>query len=251
MTKKGPSDRKNILGIIPARGGSKGVPRKNIRLLHGIPLIAYSISEAKKSRYLNRVVVSTEDAEIAEVAQKWGADIVLRPDDLAADDSPVLLALKQVVLHLSEKEGYDADIVVMLQPTTPFRRAPDIDNAVELLLKTNADSVISVCEAPHTCNPHWVRKIVDGRLRPYTDRDEDLHPMRQDLPKVYWRNGQIYAMKRSVLFDKDSLYGDDCRPYIMPRNFHINIDEELDLLLAGLIIEKGLIEIDKPEMVSR
>ena len=235
----------NIIGIIPARGGSKGVPRKNIRLLNGKPLIYYSMKEAKKSTLFDRIIVSTEDEEVAEIAEKYDVEVIIRPEELATDDSPVMLTLQHVVTYLKETEDYDTDIIVMLQSTTPFRKAIDIDNAIRLLIETDADSVVSVCEAPHTCNPHWVRKIVDGKLRPYTDREADLHPMRQELPKVYWRNGQIYAVKKDVLFDTGTLYGEDCRPYIMPRKYYVNIDEELDFLLAELLIEKGLVTVDE------
>lgn len=237
-------DEINIIGVIPARGGSKGVPRKNIRLLNGKPLIYYSIKEAKKSKFLDRIIVSTEDDEIAEIVKKFDAEVIIRPNELATDESPVMLTLEQVVTYLKEKEDYDTDIIVMLQPTTPFRKATNIDNAIKLLIETDADSVVSVCEAPHTCNPHWVRKIVNGKLHPYLDQEKDLHPLRQDLPKVYWRNGQIYAVKKDVLFETGTLYGNNCRPYIMPRKYHVNIDDELDFMLAELLIKEGKVIIE-------
>ena len=233
----------NIVGIIPARGGSKGVPRKNIRPLAGKPLIYYSIVGGKKARCLNRLIVSTDDLEIADVAQNLRVEVILRPKDLATDDAPMVPVLKHVVTYLENEEGYLTDIVVVLQATTPFRRAKDIDQAVQLLVDTGADSVVSVCEAPHTCNPHWVMKIADGRLSPYLDADKG-YARRQDLPKVYWRNGQIYAVKKEVLFRTNSVYGVDCRPYIMSGEYHINIDSELDFLLAELLLREKRVMLD-------
>lgn len=235
---------RHIVGIIPARGGSKGVIRKNIRLLAGKPLIWYSIKGAQKSKLLERLIVSTEDCEIAEVARRCGAEVVIRPQELASDQAPTPPVLQQVLTYLEQEEGYRTDVVVLLQATTPFRKAEDIDKAIQLLLDTGADSVVSVIEAPHTCNPHWVRKIVDGRLCPYLD-DDKLYTQRQALPKVYWRNGQIYALKRETLFNTGDLYGEDCRPYLMSSEYHVNIDGEIDFRVAEVLIQEGKVRADQ------
>lgn len=231
---------KKILAIIPARGGSKGVPRKNIRNLGDKPLIAHSILEAKKSKYIDLLAVSTEDEEISRVSKEYGCKVIPRPQELAGDSAPISKGLIDAV-EQAKKEGFETDIIILLQPTTPFRKVEDIDKAIELFDKEQADSVVSVCEAPNKFNPHWVRKIKDGLLEPYLEEDK-AHPhlMRQELPKVYWRNGQIYIVKKDILFSTQNLYGKTCVPYIMPRGNHVNIDEENDFLLAELLIEKGI-----------
>ena len=140
----------NIVAIVPARGGSKIIPRKNIRLLNGKPLIYYTIKEAQNSKYIHRVLVSTEDREIAEIAKGYGAEVVPRPVELAQDDTPSVLVYQQVIKHLEQVEEFSTNvIVVLLQPTSPLRKAEDIDGAIEKLLHTDYDSIMSVCEGEH------------------------------------------------------------------------------------------------------
>lgn len=235
-----------VIGIIPARGGSKSIPRKNIKILAGKPLIAYSILEAKKSKYLDRVIVSTEDEEIAQISQSFRAEIIKRPPEMATDFSPTEPCLIHVLEELKNKENYDADLVVLLQATTPFRKAKDIDRALENLVENeNADSIVSVREAPERANPHWTCRIDEkGFVCPYVG--ENFFPSRQSLPKVYWRNGQIYAVWAKALLETGSRYGKrGCLPYLMPGDVdHINIDENIDFLLAETLIAKGIIKID-------
>ena len=231
-------DNKNILAVIPARSGSKGVPGKNKRLLDGKPLFEHSVIEAKKSNYIDKLVVSTDDEEIINYCIKQDYDYIRRPEDLAQDGSSVVDAL--IHAHNNVKE-FTPDIIVMLQPTTPFRKVKDIDRAIKTIIFEDCDSVVSVHEAPNHLNPHWVRKIKDGRLIPYLEEDDDNpHIMRQDLPSVYWRNGQIYIIKSKVLLEKKDLYGEVCMPYIMKKGYNVNIDEETDFLLAEKIVEEGL-----------
>jgi len=234
-----------VVGIIPARGGSKGVPRKNIKLLAGKPLIAFSILEAKKSKYLDRIIVSTEDKEIAEISKRFGAEVVKRPEEMARDTAPVESCLIQAIEQLKEQENYNADLMALLQPTTPFRRVEDIDKALEKLVENNkADSIVSVREAPERANPHWTCRIDEQDfIQPYVG--ENFFPNRQSLPKVYWRNGQIYAVWAKALLETGSRYGRrGCIPYLMPGDiYHVNIDEDVDFILAETLIKQGIINI--------
>lgn len=232
-------DMKNgikILGIIPARGGSKGVPRKNIRILGGKPLIVYTIEEAKKSKYIDRLVVSTEDPEIAEIARRSGCEVIHRPNELAQDNSLVIDVVKHVLEHLNSKEGAKFDYVVLLQPTTPFRKCEDIDNAIEKMLKLGGDSVVSITEVGDK-HPARMKMIVNERIVDIFDRKWDFTP-RQQLPKVYIRNGAIYAAKTEVIYSKNSFRGDDCIAYVMPEERSINIDTYIDFMLAELILKE-------------
>ena len=190
---QGMEEEMTVLGVILARGGSKGVPRKNLKLLAGIPLLAYTILESQRSKKLAKLVLSSEDDEILSLAKKLGCETVMRPNELASDEAPSPPCLIHAIEWLKDLQGFKTNIVVLLQPTTPFRRYSTIDRCIELLFKKNADSVVSVIKAPHYLNPHWVRKIEHGFLRPYMDVKD--YTRRQDLPEVYWRNGQVYAVK--------------------------------------------------------
>lgn len=233
----------NVVGIIPARGGSKGVPKKNIKLLGNKPLIAYSIEEAKKSKYIDRLIVSTEDEEIAQVAKKYGAEVILRPPEMATDQAPTEPCLIHVVEQLKNTDGFMTGIVVLLQATTPFRKAADIDAALEkLVAHPTADSIYSVYEAPHQFNPYWISRIDDdGFIKPYLG--DNLNTNRQSLPKVYWRDGQIYAVYADKLLETGSRFGKTGSvPYINTTDkYHINIDHITDFWLAEILVDKGLV----------
>ena len=223
-----------ILAVIPARGGSKGVPRKNIRLLNGKPLIAYTIEEAKKSKYIDRIIVSTEDKEIAEISTKYGAEVIERPAELARDDTPTV----DVVLHLLDSlNHYEPDIIILLQPTSPLRTYEDIDSALVLFINNNCDSVVSVCEIEHT--PYWSFKIEDGYLKPIFG-EEYLKKRRQELPKVYIPNGAIFITTPDILKKYRSFYCERTVPYIMPIERSVDIDNEIDFLLAEILIKRRL-----------
>ncbi len=225
-----------ILAIIPARGGSKGVPRKNIRLLVGKPLIAYSIEAALKSRYIDRVVVSTEDEEIAETARRWGAEVIRRPKKLARDDTPTIDVIIHVLDYLRKEEKYIPDIVVLLQPTSPLRTREDIDNAIEHFLN-NQDclSLVSVTEFEHP--PWWALKIENGYLSPIFN-EEYIRMRRQDLPKAYKPNGAIFISTPKVLYEYKTFYTPKTIAYIMPPERSIDIDTEFDFLIAEFLIKK-------------
>lgn len=223
---------KKILGVITARGGSKEVPKKNIRLLKDKPLIAYSILQAQKSKYIDKIIVSTDDKEIAEISKKHDAEVQMRPDELAQDKTPHLPVLQYAVKRL-EEEDYKADIIVLLQPTSPFRANGEIDRAIKKFMDNpKADSLMSVSGVPGHYNPLWVKKIKNNRLFPLKDI-----PRRQDLPKFYWKSGQIYIMKYDTLMKKNSLLGDFCMPHIIEAKEFVNIDSKFDFALAEFMID--------------
>jgi len=225
-----------ILAVITARGGSKGIPQKNLRTLLGKPLIAYSIQAAVQSRTLNKVIVSTDDENIANVSKQYGAEVpFLRPKHLAIDTATSLSVLLHAVKYLEEKEDYLADIIVCLQPTSPLRSAEDIDQAVTLCTSTDADSVVSLCQAEH--HPYWMKKVVKGRVYPLIGADGNKYTRRQDLPPVYRLNGAIYVTKRKVLMEEERVLGEHTLAYIMPQERSIDIDAPIDLKLAELIMK--------------
>lgn len=233
-----------VLGVIAARGGSRGVPRKNIRPLAGKPLIAYSIEEAKKSKLLDRLLVVSEDGEILTAGKKFGANIFKQPTEFTTDNAAHEPGLINVIKTLREKENYQTDILVMLQATTPFRTAATIDAVIEKLADhPAADSAVSVYKAPHNFNPRWISVIDEsGLLHPY---EGDVYvPVRQALPEVYWRDGQVYAVYARALIETGSRYGKKGTvPYITKEDqYHVNIDSELDFMLAELLMERGLIK---------
>jgi CMP-N-acetylneuraminic acid synthetase len=221
-----------MVAVIPARGGSKEISRKNVRLLNGKPLIAYSIEAALKSRCINRIIVSTEDQEIAEISKRYGVEVIDRPKELATDDSPTI----DVVLHalgLLERDVYIPDVVVLLQPTSPLRNAGDIDNATELFLSDDCESVVSVCEIEHS--PYWSFKIENGYLKPIFGENY-VKMRRQDVPKTYVPNGAIYVSKPEILRRYKSFYCSKMIPYIMPFERSVDINTDFDLLLAEFIL---------------
>jgi CMP-N,N'-diacetyllegionaminic acid synthase len=228
-----------VLAVIPARGGSKSIPRKNLAPLCGRPLIVYTFQAAKESRFLDRVLLSTDDEEIADVGRRHGIEVpFLRPAELARDDTPTLPVIQHAVEFLEEAEGYRSGYVVILQPTSPLRRGCHIDDALQLLAQSGADSVVSVVEVPHNFNPVSVMRIVEGRLKPFLDTG---HPIlrRQDKPRVYARNGPaVLAMTYETLMLKGDLFGEDCRPYIMPEEVSVDIDKPFDLELASLLLDR-------------
>ncbi len=213
-----------VLGIIPARGGSKGVPRKNIRLLCGKPLLVYTAESALRAKKLTRVILSTEDEEIAEIGKQCGLDVpFLRPANLAQDTTPTLPVIQHAVEFL-ETEGNTFDAICLLQPTNPLRRAEDIDNCIDLMENSEADSVVSVLPVPAEYNPKWVYwKGADGKLSLSTGEVEPI-PRRQDLPTAFHRDGSIYVTRRNVLFEKSNLYGNNIQGYIMNPKYSANID---------------------------
>ncbi len=229
-----------ILAVIPVRGGSKSVPRKNIRLLGGKPLVAHVLDAALDSKMLTCVAVSSEDPEILAVAAQHGrgrAEIITRPAALAQDDTPSLPVIVHAVEELEKKHGR-FDYVVMLQATTPFVRTEDIDASLKLLLDAGTDSVFSVCKAT-SYHPAKMKRITDdNRLVQYVEGMPETQFTRQKLDPVYRRNGGIYAHKRAVVMERGLLYGSDstvCRPYIMSDERSVDINSMADFLAAEAI----------------
>jgi len=218
------------LAIIPARGGSKSVPRKNIKLLNGEPLISYSIKMGLESKYIDRIIVSTEDNEIAEIAKGYGAEVVERPIQLSQDDTPSLPVFQQVLRYLEENEDYDPDIVVILQPTSPLRKVQDIDSCIKKLIDEKCDSVITVKKVEYALE--WILKIDDGGLVKNLFNNENKAVRRQDAEDIYIPNGAVYVAWKKVITEKDTLKGPDTRAIVMPQERSIDIDTELDFVIA-------------------
>jgi CMP-N-acetylneuraminic acid synthetase len=217
-----------VLGIIPARGGSKGIPRKNIRILAGKPLLQYTAEAALACKQLQRVVLTTEDEEIAEVGRRCGLDVpFLRPPELACDDTPTLPVLQHAVAVL-EKAGDHYDAICLLQPTTPLRRTEDIRGCITLLEETGADSVVTVLPVPPEHNPHWVYfTTADGFLKLSTGEVTPI-PRRQSLPSAFHREGSVYLVRRSVLMTSNSLFGSKVAGFVVDRSKTVNIDTPED-----------------------
>lgn len=222
-----------FVGIVPARGGSKGIPDKNIRPLAGQPLIAYTIQAALEARLLSRVLVSTDSPTIAQIARAYGAEVpFIRPTELARDDTPRLPVVRHAIEYLETTEGYKPDLIVTLQPTSPLRRAEHIDAAIEMLVGTGADAVFSVCEAEYS--PYWMRRIdAEGRLVPLLSGSE-AYLRRQDLPVVYRINGAVFAETYAAVHAGANQPGGNTRALVMERWESIDIDEEFDLKLAEM-----------------
>ncbi len=227
----------HTLAVIPARSGSKGVAGKNIRLLLSKPLIVYTIEAAQRAKTIDKIIISTDDKEIARVCGRHGAEVpFMRPKPLARGNTPMLPVLQHAVKYLKEKQSYKADIVVLLQPTSPLRKSHHIDMAVRKLLNTKADSAVTFCEAAPS--PYWFSKIVRGRVVPFLPSG-DKYTRRQDLPKLYEMNGAVYATRYDCLMRQRRILGKDTRPILMSREESINIDTELDLKIAEALLRKG------------
>ena len=226
---------KKILALIPARGESKGIPRKNIRPLCGKPLIAWTIEQAKMSRCIDDVVVSTDNKYIAEVSEKWGAVVpFLRPKELATDKA----AGMDVVLHALEwfeKADNPYDVVVLLQPTSPLRTFKDIDNAIKLLFAKRGKAVISVSRVNK--HPYWMNTLPGNRSMEKFLRKGITNTNRQDLPEYFSLNGAIFAGEWVFLKRRKTFFGKGTFAYIMPTERSIDIDGEIDFLFAENLIK--------------
>jgi CMP-N-acetylneuraminic acid synthetase len=219
------------LGVIPARGGSKNVPRKNIRPLGGKPLLAYTISTALSCPLLTDVVVTTDDIEIQRIALAYGAQApFLRPAELATDTALAIPTIQHAVQEMEARREAPYEYVMMLQPTTPFRAAEDITEALTSLTKSDADGIISVVHVGNW-HPIKMKKFVDRWLVDYEPWPVE-NPPRQSLPPVYMVNGAIYATRRDVLMHDNTFRGQRCLGYAMPEERSVNIDTEADFAVA-------------------
>jgi len=229
----------SVLALIPARGGSKGLPRKNIIPIAGKPMIAWTIEAAKKSQYIDRVVVSSDDTEIIQIARQFGGEApFVRPSHLAQDDSPTIDAVVHALDNLPEY-----DVVILLQPTSPLRDAQDIDNAIDTLFLTNASSCVSVTEPDKS--PYWMFTVnKKGKIRPLLSQELSNKP-RQSLPPIRVLNGAIYIVKTETLKTNRELLTHDTVPYMMSKEHSIDVDYELDLKLADYLLQQQLDEQHK------
>ncbi|SNR75931.1 N-acylneuraminate cytidylyltransferase [Lutibacter agarilyticus] len=226
-----------ILGIIPARGGSKGVPRKNIKLLEGKPLLQYTSEIGLASSFIDTLVLSSDDEEIMEVAKSLGIQVPFRrPSNLAIDTAPTLPVI-QHALKYYKSIGVDFDAVCLLQVTSPFRTIEFLNKAIEKFINAGTDSLVSVQEVPHEFNPHWVFEQDDlGNLKIATG-EEQIISRRQDLPKAYHRDGSIYLTKTSVILEKDSLFGKSLSYIESPKDWYVNIDTLEDWKKAEILVK--------------
>lgn len=218
-----------ILGLIPARGGSKGVPHKNIKSFNGKPLVYYTIKQALKSKYLDRLVVSTDDHDIARISKKYGAEVpFMRPKKLSGDKVADFPVIEHALLWF-DAHGWKADYIVLLRVTNPFRKADDIDRAVKKLIHSNYDSVRAISKVEYP--PYWMKRIEKGRLVPFVKTGyEDTR--RQELPAVYQGNGTVEAIRRDTILKKKTRFGEKVGFIKMDDIARVDIDTELDFKIA-------------------
>lgn len=227
-----------IIAVILARGGSKRVPRKNIKLLAGKPLIAYSIQAAVQSKYLDRVIVSTDDVEIADVAKQFGADVpFLRPDELANDTATSLIALQHAVKFIENNENDKFDLVVLIQATSPLILSEDVDKTIEKSIETNHNSCTTVCEISE--RPEWMYIIKNNHAQ-LLIQQKDQETRTQLLPKVYRLTGAVYVIKRDTLMEKGKILdNNDLSVVIIPKERSIDISDFHDFIIAEALIKGG------------
>jgi len=216
-----------VLGLVPARGGSKGVPGKNVRPLAGHTLLEYTARAARDSGVIDRLMLSTDAPDIADAGRRAGLEVpFMRPAALAADDTPMLPVIQHALAETA-KHGWSPDVIVLLQPTSPLRRPDHIRDAVTMLRETNADSVVTVVEVPRHLSPDYVMRIEEGRLRPFLPDGAGV-TRRQDARPAYSRDGTVYAFRRSTIERFGGIYGDDCRPLLIDATESISIDSPAD-----------------------
>ena len=226
-----------VLGIIPARAGSKRIKNKNIKSLNGFPLIAYTIAAGKNSKLINRLVVSTDSDEIAAISKKLGAEVpFIRPDKIAGDLANSTDVINHALRYF-EGENEFFDVVVMLQPTSPLRTSSDIDNAIKLL-NQEFQSLVSVCKTSHS--PLWVNTLPENHsMKSFLSNPLLKTKRSQDLPVYYRLNGAIYAAYTKYFIENGGFYGDQTKAYIMPEDRSIDIDGELDFKLASFLLRNN------------
>jgi YrbI family 3-deoxy-D-manno-octulosonate 8-phosphate phosphatase len=239
----------DVLAVVPARGGSKSIPKKNIRSFAGHPLLAYSIAAGLQASLVDRVIVSTDDEEIAEIAHQYGAEVpFLRPSELALDSTPDLPVFEHALSWLEREEGYVPALIVQLRPTTPLRPPDCVDRGISILKEhSDADSVRAVI--PSGQNPYKMWKISDkGRMLPLLEEgfNEPYNMPRQHLPATYWQTGHLDVFRREVLFSKASLTGDVILPLIIDPGYTVDIDNPIDWERAEWNLIHGGLEIARP-----
>ena len=233
--------RKNILGIIPARAGSQRVPKKNLRLLGGTPLVARAIESALEAKTLDRVMVSSDDKEVLSLARDYREVIVLRrPKELAQSNSPAIDYVKHSLNFVESEHVEQVDIVAIIQPSSPFTSPDDIDGTVNLLEQSGADSAVTIVKIDHAIHPKKLKICEEDRLLPYIE-DENGKMMEHELSDVFVRNGSVYVTHRHVIETGD-IIGNDCRGYLMPKERSLDINEEIDFLFAEFLSERIIVQ---------
>lgn len=220
-----------VLGLVPARGGSKGIPGKNVRPLAGRTLLEYAAQAARESGVIDRLVLSTDDEAIAAAGRRAGIEVpFMRPGELASDETPMLPVIEHAVATL-EQDGWSPEIVVLLQPTSPLRTPGHVRAAVEQLRESGADSVVTVVELPRHLSPDYVMRIEEERLVPFLPQGAGV-TRRQDARAAFVRDGTVYAFWRRTLRETGSLYGRVCRPLVLPAAESLTLDSEEDWIEA-------------------
>lgn len=229
---------KKILAIIPARGGSKGLPGKNIRLLNGKPLIVHTIEAALKSKYIDKVIVSTDDSEIMNISKLYGAEVpFLRPKKLATDNSSSIDVVIHCIKWLQNNECKSYDYICLLQCTSPIRNVNHIDESIELLNDENIDSIVSLTEVEES--PYWMKIIDNGRVKPLLQNNNE-YTRRQDLPKVYKLNGAIYINSCNDILENKRLYSNEAMPFVMDLEHSMDIDTLEDFVCVENYLIKNV-----------
>jgi CMP-N-acetylneuraminic acid synthetase len=228
-------DHLTVLAIVPARGGSKGVPGKNMRPLAGRSLLEYAASAARASGVIDRTILSTDSEEIADAGRRAGLEVpFLRPAALATDETPMLSVVRHAIAQV-EASGWTPHLVVLLQPTSPLRKPDHVRNAVATLRSSGADSVVTVVEVPKHLSPDYVMRIEGGILKPFLPTGADV-ARRQDARVAYSRDGTVYAFRRDTLDRFGTIYGEDCRPLVVDSAESLSIDSQSDWDAAERIL---------------
>ena len=224
-----------VLAIVPARGGSKGVPGKNVRALAGRTLLEYAARAARDSGVIDRIVLSTDSEEIADAGRRAGLEVpFLRPAALAQDETPMLPVVRHAIDQIT-RGGWTPELVVLLQPTSPLRRSDHIRDAVATLRDSGADSVVTVVEVPKHLSPDYVMRIEDGVLKPFLPTGATV-ARRQDARPAFSRDGTVYAFRRDTLDRFGTMYGEDCRPLVIAPEDSLSIDSPADWDAAERIL---------------
>lgn len=230
--------KSEIMCIVPARGGSKGIPRKNVKQLNGVPLLGYTATAALGSRFITRSILSTEDHEIAAIGREYGLEVpFMRPAHLADDDAPSLEVFQYTLIEMELRWGYVPDLVIILQPTSPFRTSAHIDEAIEQFINSEADSLVSIVKIPHNMSPFSaMQKDLRGYLHPLMDLDKQQY-QRQNKPSYFARNGAaIYITTPWTIVEENSLFGKRIIGYEMEKVASIDIDDLDDWLIAEAVL---------------
>ena len=227
----------SFLVIIPARGGSKGLPWKNIKVLWVKPLVEWSIEAGLKSKYVDEVMTSTDDEKIAEISKKYGASVpFLRPSELASDTATTFDTVKHTIDYYKNELKKEFDYIVLLEPTSPLREVFDIDMAIEILLESRADSIVGICKTESQNPAFLVSKNENGLISGYENKDMVVL-RRQEIKDVYFFEGTIYVSKTDVLLDKKTFYHDNTIGYEVPKYKALEIDDIIDFVMVEAIMK--------------